>query len=89
MIPVQTSDPQTSDQYKRRINTNIGPVQTSDMYKRRTSTNVGPVQTSDGDIYKEKRRTMEEKIYLHFQIKILVNSQFSLKKFPIFFVKNS
>jgi len=57
--------------------------------KRRTSTNVGPVKTSDGYIYKEKRRTMEEKIYLHFQIKILVNSQFSLKKIPIFFVKNS
>ena len=26
---------------------------------------------------------------MNFQTKILVNSQFSLKKFPIFFVKNS
>ena len=93
-VPVQTSDPQTSDgtnirltnvgQYKRRTSTNIGPVQTSDRYKRQTGTNVVPVQTSDGYISKEKRRTKEEKIYLNFQIKILVNSQFSLKKFPFF-----
>ena len=76
-------------QYKRRTSTNIGPVQTSDQYKRQTGTNVGPVQTSDGYIYKEKRRTKKEKIYLNFQIEILVNSQFSLKKIPNFFVKNS
>ena len=60
-VPVQTSDPQTSDftkvgqykgrTYKRRIGTNVGQVQTSDWDKRRTSTNVGPVQTSDGYIY--------------------------------------
>ena len=41
-VPVQTSDPQTSDftkvgQYKRRT------------YKRRTGTNVGQLQTSDWD----------------------------------------
>ena len=65
---------QTSDQYKLRISTNIGPVQTSDWYKT-------------SDIYKEKRRTKKEKIYLNFQVKILVNSQFSIKKFLIFFVK--
>ena len=100
MVPVQTSDAQTSDatnvgQYKRqthkrRTSANVGLEQTSDWYKRRTGTNVGPVQTSDGYIYKEKRRTKEEKIYLNFQIEILVNSQFSLKTiFPIFFfVKN-
>ena len=40
---VQTSDAQTSDQYKRRTSTNVGLVQTSDWYKRRTSTNVGRV----------------------------------------------
>ena len=40
---VQKSDAQTSDQYKRRTSTNVGPVQTSDLYKRRTSTNVGRV----------------------------------------------
>ena len=49
LVPVQTSDPQTSDgtnirltnvgQYKHRTSTNIGPVQTSDWYKHRTSTN--------------------------------------------------
>ena len=80
---------QTSDWYKRGTSTNVRPVQTSDQYKRRTGTNVGPVQTSDGYIYKEKRRTKKEKIYLNFQIEILVNSQFSLKKIPNFFVKNS
>ena len=35
----------------------------------------------------EKRRTKEEKIYLNFQIKILVNSQFFSNKFPIFLLK--
>jgi len=75
-------------QYKRRTSTNVGPVQTSDQYKRETGTKVGPVQTSDGYIYKEKRRTKEEKIYFNFQI--LVNSQFPLKKIHnFFFVKNS
>ena len=78
---------QTSDQYKRQTSTNVRPVQTSDQYKRQPGTNVGPIQTSDGYIYKEKRRTKEEKIYLNFQIEILVNSQFSLKKFPIFLLK--
>ena len=52
-VPVQTSDPQTSDapkvgQYKRQT------------FKRRAGTNVGPVQTSDGYIYKEKRRSLVE-----------------------------
>ena len=42
-VPVQTSDAQTSDQYKRQTSTNVGLVQTSDWYKRRTSTNVGRV----------------------------------------------
>ena len=46
MVPVQTSDPQSSDAtkvgqykrrtYKRRTGTNVGRVQTSDWYKRRT-----------------------------------------------------
>ena len=66
MVPVQTSDPQTSDGTNLRL-TNVGPVQTSDQYKRQTAgTNIGPVQTLDGYIYKEKRRTKEEKIYLNF-----------------------
>ena len=61
-VPVQTSDPQTSDftkvgQYKRRT-VQPSDLQTSDWYKRRTSTNVGPVQTSDGYIYKKKRQTL-------------------------------
>jgi len=53
MVPVQTSDPQTSDctnirltnvgQYKRRSSTNVGPVQTSEQYKRQTGKNVGRV----------------------------------------------
>ena len=89
MVPVQTSDGTNIKltnvgQYKRRTSTNVGPVQTSEQYKRQTGTNVGPVQTSDGYIYKEKRWTKEEKIYLNFQIEILVNSQFYLKKFPFF-----
>ena len=74
---------QTSD------SSNVGPVQTLDQYKRQTGTNVGPVQTSEGYIYKEKLQTKEEKIYLNFKMKILVNSQFSLKIIPKFFVKNS
>ena len=46
LVPVQTSDPQTSDgtkpkTYKRRT------VQTSDQYKRQTGTNVRLVQTLD------------------------------------------
>ncbi len=42
---VQTSDAQTSDQYKRRTSTNVGLVQTSDQYKRRTGTFIR--KTSD------------------------------------------
>ena len=57
-VPVQTSDPQTSNatkvgQHKRRTGTNNGLAQTSDWYKRQTGTNVGLVQTSDW----YKRRT--------------------------------
>jgi len=66
---------QTSDQYKRRTSTNIGPVQMSDWYKRGTGTfirkNVG---------------LRRKKISLNFQIIILVNSQFSLKKNSKFFL---
>ena len=40
LVPVQTSDAQTLDQYKRRTSTNVGLVQTLDGYiyknKRRT-----------------------------------------------------
>ena len=53
-VPVQASDPQTSDatkvgQYKRRTykrrtaGTHVGLRQTSDQYKQWTSTNVGQV----------------------------------------------
>ena len=70
--------------YKRRT------VQTSDQYKHRTSTNVRLVQTWDGHIYKEKRRTKEEKNIFEFSdynsCKFAI---FSQKKFPIFFIKNS
>jgi len=72
MVPVQTSDPQTSDgtnirlknvgQYTRRTSTNVGPVQTSDQYKHRTSTNIGPVQTSDW--YKRRTSTNVGRVHL-------------------------
>ena len=62
-VPVQTSDAQTSN------STNVGPAQTSDQYKRQTGTNVGPIQTSDGYLYKEKRRTKEEKMLETFKFR--------------------
>ena len=38
---------QTSDQYKRRTSTNVGPVQTSDWYTRQTVPTSGAVPTTD------------------------------------------
>ena len=55
-VPVQTSDPHTSDstnlrhtnveQYKHQTTTNVGIVQTPDQYKCQTGTNVGLRKTN-------------------------------------------
>ena len=70
-VPVQTSDPHTSDstnlrhtnveQYKHQTRTNVGIVQTWDWCKRWTSTNTGPVQMSN----RYKRRTKENKYFFY------------------------
>jgi len=70
--------------------TNVGPVQTSDQYKHRTSKNVRLVQTSDqykrwtGTFIRKNVGLRRKKYVFYFQIKILVNSLFSLKKIPNF-----